>query len=501
MGRSRSPSSKEHSPSDDEKVVLEKDQTLAASNDDLYDPDAGKSDEERAAIDKKLLRKLDAHLVPWLTLLYLASFLDRTNVGNAKVDGLVEDLGMTAGQYNAALSLFFVSYSVFEPLTNALLKRLGPRIVLTVSMIMWGVVMVCHGLVHNFQGLAACRWFLGIFEAALFPGVNFLLSAWYKRDEFGRRSAIFFSAAAVAGSFGGLLAAAIAQMDGIGGKRGWAWIFILEGLATVVIGVASYWMVHGFPESATFLTADDQARVARRLAADGQASARREAYDKVYATAAYKDWKTYVYAFTYAGADMPLYGFSLFSPTIIKGLGYTSTRANLLSVPPYAGAAIMTVAVGFIADRTKQRGICNICTSAIGIVGFIMLISTTTPGVQYAGLFLGALGIYPCIPNTIVWGSNNFEGVYKRGIVMGTVIGFGNINGVVSSNIYNAKDKPQYYPGHGVVLAYLTLFLFCGSILLRFTLARENAKRMKGLRNGRVEGMTDDQILKLGDQR
>ena len=198
---------------------------------------------------------------------------------------------------------------------------------------------------------------------------------------------------------------------------------------------------------------------------------------------------------------MPLYGFSLFSPTIIKDLGYSSTRANLLSVPPYAAAAVMTVAVGFMADRTHQRGLFNICTSTIGIAGFVMLIASQNSGVQYAGLMLGAIGIYPCIPNTIVWGSNNFEGVYKRGIAMGTVIGFGNLNGVVSSNIYNAKNAPQYYPGHGVVLAYLTLFLFGGSILMRLLLAAENSRRAKGLRNHRLEGLTDDQVSKLGDQR
>ena len=134
---------------------------------------------------------------------------------------------MTPGQYNACLSLFFVSYAGFEPLTNILLKRLKPSVFIPAIMALWGVVMVCMGLVHNFSGLAAARFFLGVAEAGLFPGVTYYLSTWYKRSEIGIRTAIFFSAAAIAGSFGGLLAAAIAKMDGIGGKHGWAWIFIL----------------------------------------------------------------------------------------------------------------------------------------------------------------------------------------------------------------------------------------------------------------------------------
>lgn len=124
---------------------------------------------ERQAREKKLVRKLDWQLIPWLCLLYLTSFLDRTNIGNAKVNGLVKDLHMTNGQYNAALSLFFVTYALFEPLTNILLKKWRPRVFLTLTIVVWGIVMVTMGLVHNFAGLATARTFLGVAEAGLFP--------------------------------------------------------------------------------------------------------------------------------------------------------------------------------------------------------------------------------------------------------------------------------------------------------------------------------------------
>ena len=146
---------------------------------------------------------------------------------------------MSNGQYNAALSLFFVSYAGFEPITNILLKRLKPSIFIPAIMLLWGIVMTTMGLVHNASGLMAARFFLGVAEAGLFPGVAYYLSCWYKRSEFGIRSAIFFSAAALAGSFGGLLAAAIAKMDGIGGRPGWAWIFILV-LLIVSLGLSMH---------------------------------------------------------------------------------------------------------------------------------------------------------------------------------------------------------------------------------------------------------------------
>lgn len=132
--------------------------------------------------------------------------------------------------------------------------------------------------------------------------------------------AIFFSAAALAGSFGGLLAAAIANMDGVGGKAGWSWIFILEGLATIVLGVLSFWLVVDFPDKATFLSDADRKRVTRRLILDQQASGQHEEWKTSYLWESLKDWKTYLGAIIYMGADGPLYAFSLFIPTIINEL-------------------------------------------------------------------------------------------------------------------------------------------------------------------------------------
>lgn len=139
--------------------------------------------------------------------------------------------------------------------------------------------------------------------------------------------------------------------------------------------------------------------------------------------------------------------------------------------------------------------------SMIGIIGFSMLLSGASPGVQYAGTFLGALGIYPTVPNTITWIANNSEGVYKRGITIGIVNGWGNLNGIVSSNIYRPQDKPNYRLGHGIVLAYMVFFLLGGSALQYVLLRNENAKRLAGKRDYLVEGKTEQEIEELGDRR
>jgi MFS family permease len=165
-------------------------------------------------------------------LLYFISSLDGANIGNARIYSMQEDLNnVTDTQYNIGLSVFFISYSVIEPLTNVLLKKWKPRIFRPVIMISWSLCLLSMGFVRNFGGLVTARFFL----AGLFPGVNYYLSCWYKRCELGVRLAVFFSAAALAGSFGGLLAAAITLMDGVGGRAGWAWIFILEVSVSLVM--------------------------------------------------------------------------------------------------------------------------------------------------------------------------------------------------------------------------------------------------------------------------
>jgi len=290
-------------------------------------------------------------------------------------------------------------------------------------------------------------------------------------------------------------------MDGAGGKRGWAWIFILEGLITVVFGVASFWFVYDFPNEATFLSDEDRARVIRRLRADKQSSAHDERFSWVCLWSALADWKMWLGMAIYMGTTVPLYAFSIFLPSIIRdlGLGETVVQAQLYSVPPYVAAAILTVIVGWLADRTRTRGVYNLASSLLGSAGFVMLLATDHPGVQYAGTFLGALGIYPCISNTITWMANNIEGVYRRGIVLGFVIGWGNLNGIISSNIY--FSPPAYKEGHGIVLAFLLVFLSGGSLLMTILLRIENRRRAQGKRDWWVEGKSEKEISEMGDRR
>ncbi|CAI6340898.1 unnamed protein product [Periconia digitata] len=455
--------------------------------------------------EKKILRKMDLRLIPMLALLYLLSFLDRGNIGNAKIEGLVEDLGMTGAQYNWCLTVFFFTYAAFEVPSNLLLKKLRPSIWLPSIMVAWGIVMTLMGIVQNYHGLLIARIFLGVTEAGLFPGVAYYITAWYCRHEAQMRQALFFSAASIAGAFSGLLAFGISKMNGVGGLEGWRWIFILEGILTVLVAVMAYFTLHDFPETATFLTEEERAFVVFRLKYQGQESedgvrvAQDDSFQWKYVKSAFLDWQIWVNVWVYWGIVAPLYGISLFLPTIIRSLGYTSSTAQLLTVPIYITASILAVGVAYWSDRVGKRSPFILVCLGIMAIGFIMCIATSTPGVIYAGVFLAACALYPAFPGNITWLSNNLAGSTKRATGQALQIALGNLAGAMASNFYRAEDSPKYILGHALELGFIIVGIVAGLVLV-LNYKRINKKRERQMAAGEHNGYTPEELSALGDR-
>ena len=257
-----------------------------------YEQDLGPAaqTEDGRVNDRKVLRKMDWHLLPILSLFYLLASFDRSNIGNAAIEGLIKDLHMTGPEFNWALTIFFFSYSVFGLPSNVLLKRLRPSIWLPSIMVLWGTVMTLMGIVQGYHGLLAARFFLGVCEAGLLPGAVYYISMWYRREELQYRLALSISSVTVAGAFSGLFAFAIAKMDGVGHLAGWRWIFILEGLLTIVVAVAGYFLIYDSPETAAFLSDQERAWIIHRQKYQGsQALGRTVAENEQF------DWKVLRY--------------------------------------------------------------------------------------------------------------------------------------------------------------------------------------------------------------
>lgn len=204
---------------------------------------------------------------------------------------LPQELGLKGQQPNAALAIFFVPYVIFEIPSNMLMKRFSPHVWLSLCMLGFGVVMICQGFVHNYGGLLATRFFLGFFEAGIVPGSYYLLSFWYRRDEAQKRFTIYFSPVLLSSAFGGLLASAIAKMDGVRGLSNWRWIFILEGTLTILVAFVAFFLVSDFPAEATWLSEAEKKFVLDKTHANDAGSDKVIGRDLV---AFFKDPKNYL---------------------------------------------------------------------------------------------------------------------------------------------------------------------------------------------------------------
>jgi MFS family permease len=273
------------------------------------------------------------------------------------------------------------------------------------------------------------------------------------------RVAIFFSAATVAGAFGGLLAYGIERMEGIGGLHGWQWIFCLEGIVTVLVAFFSYFGMHDYPETASFLTDHERTHVIAMLKSDASSMATH--YENNFVWQAMLDYKTYVQIGIYMGILIPVYAIALFTPTIVNELGYSAANAQLLTVPPFVAGCFFTIFAGIYSDKRKIRGPVIIGGAFISLIGYIVLYTQKAAGAGYAGAVLAAVGVFPTIAVDIAWAGGNAGGDLKRGVVLAMVIGLGNLGGICSSFIY--IDPPRFHIGHGTIMGWLSL-----SIILSF---------------------------------
>ncbi|EKG17513.1 Major facilitator superfamily [Macrophomina phaseolina MS6] len=455
----------------------------------------------------RILRKVDFRLLPMLTLLYVLSFIDRSNIGNAKIAGMNEDLRLTGAQYNIALTVFFFPYALFEVPSNVVLKLVKPSVWIACMMIAWGTVMTLMGIVQNYEGLVGARVALGLAESGFFPASTYLLTTWYKRFELQTRMAVFFSAASMAGAFSGLLAFAIEKMDSAGGLAGWRWIFILEGIVTVVIGVMCFKLLPDSPESASFLQPDERQFIVHRLQTDsGTRTGHVETADLFHwptIRSALMEWKIWFAIIIYWGNSISLYGFTYSAPSVILGLGYSAANAQLLTIPIYVLGVIATIAVSYCADKYRTRWpfiVGPYCIAAAGFLGLLCIPHPRLPGLTYAFLFCIPAGVYPPLIGVLSWIGNNLAPSWKRAIGMALLISMGNLGGAIGSNVYLEDQKPHYWLGFGFGLG-ISVAAIVATLVLKMAFETLNRKKEEmGTEEEIRARFSEDDLLRMGDK-
>jgi len=437
------------------------------------------------AIERRLLFKLDLRITSLMTLFYLLSFLDRGNIGNARVAGLQADLMMSDYQYQLAITFTYVPYILTELPFNLVLKIIGPHILLPMIVTIWGIVTLCQGFCHNLGSLIACRVVLGFFEGGLLPGILLYTSTFYKRSELQWRVGLIFSATSLAGAFGGLLAAAIQQMDGDIGIRGWAWIFIIEGTVTALIGIISFFLLPRSPATASFLTPEEQVLLLARLKADKPETRAVNYEDEQFDWAQVKRAllntpQLWILGLGLFGCGMTLFGLAYFLPSIVGGFGYSSTKTQLMTVPPYAVAFVVTMTVSFFSDRYKMRGPVIVVMSGVALIGFGLFYANKSVSISYLGLFFAVTGVYCTAPTYCTWIPNNSAPHYRRATLLAVSLILTNVGGIASTWLFPTSAAPEYQGGTIGNLVCAALMLICGVINMIFVY--RGTKRKEGRR-------------------
>ncbi|CAO2649961.1 Nn.00g012530.m01.CDS01 [Neocucurbitaria sp. VM-36] len=413
-------------------------------------------------LEKRMVRKIDIRLLPITALIYLLCYLDRSNIGNAKIlnssthDDMRETNNMTNYQFTITLMAFLIAYSIFEAPSNLALKVISPNRWIGTLVITFGAI--CAGIAgtHNFAGVAALRFLLGAAEAGSFPGLIFYFSLWYKQEERATRIAVFLCSATMAGAFGGVLAYGVGHMNGVGGLEGWRWLFLLEGLITVIVGFGVFFWLPSYPEHASWLTEEEKHMQRVRLGTNALASE-----DKTLNWAEIKDclttWRLYVHYIIYMGAGVAAASLSLFSPTIVAGLGYKDLQAQLFTVPPYAVAYVLTLFAAIMSDRYKTRGL--IAFISCFTAGIAFIVQASLPGTAYTAryvtLMIATSGVFGTLPPLCAWVGDNVRTTTAGSLSTGLNIAFSGPGQIIGVWIYRAQDAPFYRLGHVINAAFI----------------------------------------------
>ncbi|KAI9648898.1 hypothetical protein NHQ30_001464 [Ciborinia camelliae] len=403
--------------------------------------------DDNLANTKSLVWKQDLKIVPLCAGIYLLCYLDRSNIGNAKTlndsthDDLLSDTHMTGFQYIIALMSFLIAYAIFEVPSNYFLKKLSPSKWISFLMFSWGIMTIGLGFTRNFAGVTALRFFLGMFEAA---------------------------SATLGGAFGGAIAFGVGHMNGTHGMSAWRWLFIIEGIPSCLSSIFVFFFLPDYPETVKWLSNDEKELATSRLATEGS-----KGHDKSLTWQEAKEtlctWRLYAHYALYFGTATPFSSLSLFTPSITAGLGYKNLQAQLMTVPPYAVAYIVTILTSWSADHFNARALHTSAVALIGAAGFTAsaLLPPTSYTSRYGCLIIAASGTFSSIPPLLGFLSSNIFSTASIGLAIALNVSVGALGQITGVWIYKADEAKVGYPLGHWVNAGLLYFVAVGCVGLR----------------------------------
>ncbi len=417
-----------------------------------------KSDE---GFETKTYHKVDVRLLPFLFLCYILAYLDRVNVGFAKLQ-MLKDLSLSDATFAAGAGIFFIGYFFFEVPSNVLLKKFGARMWIARIMISWGVISACMIFAKGEWSFYALRFLLGLAEAGFFPGVIFYLTLWYPSRHRSTRTAWFVSAIAVSGVIGNPISGWI--MDTLSGAMnlaGWQWLFLAEGIPSILVG---FWVISYLDssiEEAKWLSGEEKALLAQNLEAEDKHKTEHKLMD------AFASGKVWVLCAIYFTLMIGLYGIAFWLPTIVKAFGIKGyLGVGLITAIPYAVAVVGMILLSHHSDKRGERRLHYVANVTAGAVGLVLSgIFASNPVLAIIFLSLGTLGVIGSMP--LFWPlPSAFLAGTAAAAGIGIVNSVGNLGGYVGPNIpiwakvVSSDRSAALYIIAGILLigAFLTYF-------------------------------------------
>ncbi|CAG9962883.1 unnamed protein product [Clonostachys byssicola] len=424
------------------KKVSVADDVRVASDSDEPDP------EERKAMERRLRFKIDLRLCTIAGLLCSLNLLDSGVISSASVTSMVTDLGLFGNRYSVSIFIFTIASIVFQLPSTLAVRRFGPRAWFASSTFAFGLITMCTAFIRNWQSMIALRVLLGVAMSGIYPGLTYLISTWYPRREQQTRFALLQSGQVIVLATGNIVNFGLNQLDGRGGIAGWRYMFLVQGLITMVIGFVTFVWIVDFPEEAHnsfwFLTKEEQELAVARINED-RSDVEPEPFSWGAVLSNLKDIKIYGFASLFFLLNLVSTSMAYFLPIILQsGMGFSENQSILLSAPPYYYAVIPVLFSSLVGDRLWLRGPVIIFNCVCLIVGFCMLGFVDQVVVRYIGTYL-ATGAY--ISNWAAlstYQANNVAGQWKRAVTAAAVTAFNGAGGIAGSYIVRQTEAPRY---------------------------------------------------------
>ncbi|OQU93944.1 hypothetical protein CLAIMM_00378 [Cladophialophora immunda] len=419
---------------------------------------------------RRLRLKIDLWTVPMIFLISGLAFLDRANIGNARLAGLEKDLGMSGNDFNILLTIFWVVYIVVEVPALVACKYFGPGWFLPCMTVAFGLMCFLQAWARNMAHMCALRVLLAIFEAPVLAGCAYYYSRWYTRAELTFRLGLSSTAGPIMGATSGLAASAILTLDHFGSLTRWRMIFAIEGLITLIIAAFMVVLFTDRPETARWLTAEERKIVTARIKAERVATTEvLDGIDKPKLLRGLINPAVIAVGFIFCLTNITSQGYSFFLPTIVRSIypDKSVVQQQLWSVPPYAVGLITNVGGSYLSWRFDRRLIVMVALLPLVILGYGIFLGTLNAQARYGATVIVGFAIMPFQILCQSQVAANVVSDTARSSALALNIIIGNIGGLISTWAFAASDGPHYIRGSGLNMASAcsALLLVVGLIL------------------------------------